>query len=427
MRILFNQMATLQPKTGVGHYAHQLREHLSRRADCNLSVYPCDRSIRWTRRLRHCFEFIENLPEKFHSRGGTRQSAAGPIAPAPRTGAQGWARERYRAWVACDQRKTFFSDRFDLYHEPNFIPIPSSLPVVATVHDLSVLLHPEWHPAERVKWYEDHFSSSLSRVSHIITVSEFTRRQVIEVLGVSDNLVTSVANGPRPEFRPLPPAAVANVLRRRGLSTQYLLYVGTIEPRKNILRLMQAYLSLPAGLRRDWPLILVGGWGWHVEDVQAFYENEAIHQGVRHLGYLPDEELPAIFSGARALLYPSLYEGFGLPPLEMMACGGAVLASRIPPHVEVTGRAAHLISPEDIEGWREAITKVISDDEWHQQLCEESARRAKCFSWDRCAEETVAVYRRVLQHKKEPLLRTGERQTQLDDSLHYQTLRTDAA
>src|SRR5262249_49195824 len=147
MRILFNQMATLQPKTGIGHYAHQLRQHLSRRSDCHLSVYPGDRSIRWTRRLRRCFEFIENLPAQFHSRGGTRDSVAGPIAPAPRTGAQGWARKRYRAWVAYDQRKTFFSDRFHLYHEPNFIPIPSSLPVVATVHDLSVLLHPEWHPA----------------------------------------------------------------------------------------------------------------------------------------------------------------------------------------------------------------------------------------------------------------------------------------
>jgi alpha-1,3-rhamnosyl/mannosyltransferase len=107
--------------------------------------------------------------------------------------------------------------------------------------------------------------------------------------------------------------------------------------------------------------------------------------------------LPAIFNGARALVYPSLYEGFGLPPLEMMACGGAVLTSRIPPHIEVTGGAAHLVAPEDTEGWRDAMAKVIRDDDWHQELCAEGAARAKLFSWARSARETAQVYRDVLE------------------------------
>jgi alpha-1,3-rhamnosyl/mannosyltransferase len=306
-------------------------------------------------------------------------------------------RRRYRSWTARSQRKVFFSDQFDLYHEPNFIPVPTSLPIVATVHDLSVLLHPEWHPAERVRWYEEEFARSLEQVDHIITVSEFTRGQVLRVLGLAGDRVTSVANGQRPEFRPVGREAVAEVLRRRRLSDQYLLYVGTIEPRKNILRLMQAYISLPSRLRRGWPLILVGGWGWNINAERAFYEEIASHEGVRHLGYLPDEDLPALFNGARALLYPSLYEGFGLPPLEMMACGGAVLASDIPPHVEVAGGAAHLINPEDIEGWRDAMANVILDYDWHKNLCARGLTRAQEFSWSRCAAETTQVYRRVLE------------------------------
>jgi glycosyltransferase involved in cell wall biosynthesis len=393
MRILFNQMATMQLKTGVGHYAHQLRQELSHRPDCELHVYPSDRWMRWTRRLRRGLEIVESLPVRGGNRSATGTGSTIPVSSGVR---RGWARRRYRNWVARSQRKVFFSDGFDLYHEPNFIPVPSSLPIVATVHDLSVLLHPEWHPVERVRWYEEEFSRSLEQVNHIITVSEFTRGQVLQVLGLADDRVTSVANGSRPEFRPLAREAVAEVLRRRRLSERYLLYVGTIEPRKNILRLMQAYISLPSRLRRDWPLILVGGWGWNINAERAFYDEIAMHEGVRHLGYLPDEDLPAIFNGARALVYPSLYEGFGLPPLEMMACGGAVLASNIPPHVEVTGEAAHLIDPEDIEGWRNAMAKIILDDDWHQQLCASALARAREFSWARCARETTQVYRHVL-------------------------------
>lgn len=406
MRILFNQMSTLERKTGVGHYAHQLRHQLSQRPDCQLSVFPTDGWLTWNRRARRCLELLKSLPGRLRHRDRPRTVSDWLAGSCARRRLRKWTWQSYRRWVDHLQRQAFFSDAFDLYHEPNFIPVPSSLPTVVTVHDLSVLLHPEWHPAERVQWYKDQFSRTLSQASHIITVSEFTRQQVIRLLGIPDDCVTTVANGPRPEFRPLPAGAIAEVLRARGLPPQYLLYVGTIEPRKNILRLMQAYISLPAGLRRDWPLVLVGGWGWDVDAVRSFYEDVAVHQGVRHLGYMPDEDLPAIFNGARALVYPSHYEGFGLPPLEMMACGGAVLASRIPPHIEVTGGAAHLIAPEDTDGWHEAMEKVILDDAWHQELCTEAAARARLYSWARSARETAQVYRHVLESSSSSHLRT---------------------
>src|SRR5262249_28650827 len=148
MRVLFNQMATLQPKTGVGHYAHQLCQHLSEQSDCRLTVYPSDRWLRWNRRLRCWFKFAQNLPVQIRPENGKHNVSASQHVPGSRTRVEKWAGRRYRAWLAYAQSRTFFSDRFDLYHEPNFIPVPSSLPIVATVHDLSVLLHPEWHPAE---------------------------------------------------------------------------------------------------------------------------------------------------------------------------------------------------------------------------------------------------------------------------------------
>src|SRR5262249_52613209 len=153
---------------------------LAQRSDCELCIYPSDRCMRWTRRLRRGLELVVSLPSR---RAGRTATGPGNTLPVGTGARRGWLRRTYRSWTARSQRKAFFSDQFDLYHEPNFIPVPTSLPIVATVHDLSVLLHPEWHPAERVRWYEEQFSRSLEQVNHIITVSEFTREQVLRVLG----------------------------------------------------------------------------------------------------------------------------------------------------------------------------------------------------------------------------------------------------
>ena len=189
------------------------------------------------------------------------------------------------------------------------------------------------------------------------------------------------------------------------LPSRYLLYVGTIEPRKNTLRLMQAYASLPAALRRDWPLLLAGQWGWNIARERAYYESVGRHQGIRYLGYVQDQHLPAVCNGARALVYPSVYEGFGLPPLEMLACGGAVLASRIDPIREVTGAQAHLVDPGDTAGWREALHRVIRDDDWHAELRRGAERVARRFTWQCAAAEHTDVYRRVLDRDEVPLRR----------------------
>jgi alpha-1,3-rhamnosyl/mannosyltransferase len=284
--------------------------------------------------------------------------------------------------------------QFDLYHEPNFVPLPARIPAVVTVHDLSVLLHPEWHPADRVRHHERRFREGVAGAAHVITVSRFVRRQVIEHLGTSPDKVTAVDNGVGPEYFAAGPADADRVRRELVLPSDYLLFVGTIEPRKNLPTLLRAYRDLPPAVRRRCSLVVAGGWGWKAAET-ADALRAAAGDGVIHLGYTDDRHLPGLYAGARALVFPSFYEGFGLPPLEMLACGGAVLASTADAVREVLGSHAHFVEPLDVSDWRSSMARAITDDDWLAALRRGGRPHAAAFTWARCAAETAAVYRSV--------------------------------
>jgi alpha-1,3-rhamnosyl/mannosyltransferase len=303
--------------------------------------------------------------------------------------------------------------RFDLYHEPNFLPQASDLPTVATFHDLSVLLHPEWHPADRVTHFERRLRRGLAQCAHVLAISDAARQEILRTFGLSRRQVTRTYMGVRPGLGPLPPATVLRELHRRGLPPRYLLYVGTIEPRKNVLMLLRAYCTLPGALRDRYPLLLAGAWGWNAGAEVAYFHKEARQRGVQQLGYVPDEDLALLYNGARALAYPSLYEGFGLPPVEMLACGGAVLASTAPALVETVGGQAHLIEPLNLDGWRQALLRVCTDESWWQSLRAGAVAKAQPYTWERCAADTLRVYRAVATGRSvdvvlpEPVRRVG--------------------
>jgi alpha-1,3-rhamnosyl/mannosyltransferase len=389
MRVVVNQLPALGLKTGVGHYTVQLLRCLRQQAgNDQIDVFPSG----WMALARKLVSRVyPRLGGGGSLRSGTRPT--GTARPSLRNRLLGSLRRWGHALMARHARAVFFQGKYDLYHEPNFIPLPADLPTVATLHDLSALLHPEWHPADRVAWYERYFPDALQRCQHFLTDSEFIRQEVIRHLHIPPARVTRVYIGTRPELVPLPPEKVTPILRRLGLPPHYLLYVGTIEPRKNIHRLLRAYCALPEPLRTRWPLVLAGGWGWHTEAVAAFFHSEARHRGVVHLGYVADRHLAALYNGARALVYPSFYEGFGLPPLEMMACGGAVLASTAEALTETVGGQAHLIHPEDLDGWRDGMQRVLCDDDWWQALRRRAIETARPYTWERCAAETLQVYR----------------------------------
>jgi alpha-1,3-rhamnosyl/mannosyltransferase len=392
MRVVVNQQAALGLKTGIGHYTIQLLHAL---------------------RAQPGHHQIDAFPEGWMWQAGQMwsrlrpvlQTESGPVPARAASCAGGWERFRRRSLKSLRKRgrkvarhlfRTICTrEKYDLYHEPNFIPLAADCPTVVTLHDLSVLLYPEWHPAERVAYFERHFHRGLAACSHFFVVSDFTRKEVLRTLHLPPDQVTRVYNGIRADLGPWPENDVQEVLRRLRLPPQYLLYLGTIEPRKNVLGLLRAYCALPQALRERWPLLLVGGWGWHAEGTADFFHREARHRGVIHVGYLADRHLPAVYNGARALVYPSFYEGFGLPPVEMMACGGAVLASTTGAVAEVVGSQAHLVDPHDIDGWRDALVRVVQDQDWWQALRRGTRGIAARYSWGRCAAETLQVYRNL--------------------------------
>jgi alpha-1,3-rhamnosyl/mannosyltransferase len=389
MRVVVNQSVTLSPKTGIGHYAAELLRCLRRQAGADqIDAYPDG----WMRRLRQTARRLRP-----HLESKSSHAPAGPKVPSALSRLKTRALECLRQCdhlvtarhlqAVCDRRG------YDLYHEPNMIPLPCDRPTAVTLHDLSVVLHPEWHPADRVAYFAKHFHAGVRRCAHFFAISECGRQEVIRALGIAPERVTRTYMGVRPGLGPLPAAEVANVLRGLGLPPQYLLYLGTVEPRKNALRLLQAYGALPAALRARWPLLLVGRWGWGSRDVADYFHREARHRGVIQLGYVAEEHLPTIYNGARALVFPSYYEGFGMPPVEMMACGGAVLASTAGAVKEVVCGRAHLVEPEDTDGWRAAMQRVLTDDDWWRSLRQGVTETASRFTWESCAADTLRVYR----------------------------------
>ncbi len=397
MRIIFHQRVLIGQKTGVGHYASRLLEAM-RRLPEELEIGCFPSGLLWSA----CRTWAA-----LKSGGETRsRSLRGANIPAGRSSSLApikWAsRVAHSSLARCGRfvlerhsRTVLTGGRYDLYHEPNFIPLASDLPTVVTVHDLSVLNHPEWHPAARVQFYERRFHEGLRQCRHVITGSESVRQEVIHTLNVPPERVSRVYYGIHPHLGPLSAEVTKQMLRKLQIQPGYLLYLGTIEPRKNILMLLRAYCALPQALRERSPLLLVGSWGWKSDAVREFYETEARHKGVQWLGYLHDEYLPVLYNGARALVYPSFYEGFGLPCMEMMACGGAVLASTADVFRETLGDRAALIPAEDSDGWRAGMARIIQDDDWLSSLRQGVTHVARRFTWENTASQTVDVYRQV--------------------------------
>jgi alpha-1,3-rhamnosyl/mannosyltransferase len=396
MRVVINQLATLGRKTGIGHYVEQILRHFRLAgAEEHIEAFPNG----WVR--CSCKVFARLRPLLLSGSGTPSQvPGAASLDPTFKRLSLDYLRQRGKAIVGARFRARCSSGRYDLYHEPNFIPFPCDCPTVTTLHDLSVLLHPHWHPRDRVLHYERNFKRCLDQSVHFLTVSDFTRQEIIRVLGIRPERITRIYNGVRSGFRPLAPESVATVLRQLRLPSSYLLCLGTIEPRKNVGTLLSAYCAVPAQLRERCPLVLVGHWGWNAGEIAAILERESGARSIIHLGYVRERHLAAVYNAARALLYPSHYEGFGLPPLEMMACGGAVLASTAGALVETVGRQAHLIHPSDVDGWRRAIVRVIEDDDWRHSLRAGAQDVARPYTWGRCARETLNVYRALVSNTK---------------------------
>jgi glycosyltransferase involved in cell wall biosynthesis len=306
-------------------------------------------------------------------------------------------------WEQMLQPLALKMEKIDLLHCLAFvIPLASTCPAVVTVYDLSFLLYPDrFKPFKRL--YLSLFTRlSVPRAKGIIAISENTGRDVRRLLQVPAHKIEVAYPGVDESYHPLPPEEVESFRQRRGMPRRMILFVGTLEPRKNISHLLEVYKQLSrqtseAESQRP-KLVIVGAKGWFYKEIFARVETLKLKDHVLLPGYVPDEELPLWYNAADVFVYPSLYEGFGLPPLEAMACGTPVIVADTASLPEVVGRAGLIVPPQDVDAWVEAIREVLDDEALRQAMRQRSLSQAARFSWTKMAQQTVGAYRRAMGH-----------------------------
>jgi glycosyltransferase involved in cell wall biosynthesis len=274
-------------------------------------------------------------------------------------------------------------------------PLFSPCPTVVTVLDLSFLRFPEAFKTFNRLYLGLMTRVSVRRASRVIAISESTRQDVIALLGASPDRVHRVYCGVDSAFRPLPRAEVDAFRRRKSLPERFILNLGTIEPRKNVMRLVEAYASLVTsapGEMADVPLVVAGGKGWLADPIYRRVQELGMHDRVRFVGYVPEADKQLWYNAATCFCYPSLYEGFGLPPLEAMACGVPVITADAASLPEVVGDAGLTVPPLDVGALAEALRRVLLDPALRADLAVRGRARALRFSWTEAARQTAQIY-----------------------------------
>jgi glycosyltransferase involved in cell wall biosynthesis len=348
---------------------------------------------------------VATAPERFAlffnrsgDRSGDVRTLEGLEGIPVRTLSAGYKPWRMAVWLGQLGRLRF--DRLlpdaELYHATEHLLMPlGSVPTVLTVHDLIFHRYPQHHKRLNYWYLNAAMPLYCRRASAIIAVSQATKEDLVQLYKLDPAKITVVHEAAASHFAPASPAQIASARARYGLPDRYVLHVGTIEPRKNLDRLLEAVQRLRAG-GESVQLVIVGSKGWLYQSFFQRLEELALGDAVRLPGYVPDADLPAVYSGAGLVAVPSLYEGFGLPVLEAMACGVPVVCSNSSSLPEVGGDAARYFEPTDVAAMADAIQTVWRDQTLRGQMRQDGLARAARFSWARAAEETLAVYNQVI-------------------------------
>ena len=370
MRIALDAIPLVAAKTGIGHYTDALAHSL---ADIHSD---------------HEYVLLSPFDFAFDASAGHPKNLSKLFLP---------MRSVFRKWWLVGLPALLQLTPLDLFHGTNYcIPVYAPCPTVVTIHDLSLFTQAHTHEQANVTRGRRRIPLMARRASAIIAPSEWTRREIVEHLGISPNRIRVIHEAARREMRPLGAEECRPVLEKHGLRAPYLLYVGTIEPRKNLVTLIRAYDELLRATPHRPQLVLAGGRGWLFDEVFQLVEQLKLQEMIRFTGYVEDADLPALYSAAQIFLYPSLYEGFGLPPLEAMACGAPVIASNASSLPEVVGEAGLLHAPEDAPELTRAMARLLDDDAARTHFIQAGARQAARFSWERAARETQTLYEDVI-------------------------------
>ena len=286
--------------------------------------------------------------------------------------------------------------RLDLLHSPDFIPPwRGRFCRLITVHDLTFLYYPQFLTAESRRYYNDQIERAVRAADHISADSTTTKDDLARLLGVQPDKVTVVLLAPDPMYRRLDESACASILARHQLERGFILFTGTLEPRKNVAGLLTAYRALCDRQPSTPPLVLAGRRGWLYDEIFAHITALKLASRVRFVENLPDKELVALYNAAALLVLPSFYEGFGLPVLEAQACGAPVVCSERGSLPEIAGDAALLVNPDDLDGLASAMERTLKDESLRAQLRARGLANVKRFSWEKTARETLDIYKRV--------------------------------
>ncbi|GAC1322053.1 MAG: glycosyltransferase family 1 protein [Chloroflexota bacterium] len=373
LTIGFDATAAARQAAGIGRYTRHLLAALAQRNDpFRYQAYFCAGG--------DVQGFIPSLDERFHVR-------ALPVSDRLLNLVLHRARIPIPAQI--------LAGRFDLFHSPDFtLPLTGGRPSLVTIHDLAFLRVPDCaYPTLRL-YLERVVPRAAARASKIIAVSENTRRDILDLFAVPDDKVVTIAEGVDRYFHPVGDRTeVASHVRRLGIAEPFLLAVGTLEPRKNYVRLLEAFRRIiDRGAAHT--LVIAGSPGWLYEPVYRRLRELRLETRVRFL-QPRDRDLLALYNMADAFVYASLYEGFGLPPLEAMACGTPVACSNVSSLPEVVGEAAVMFDPEDVDHMSDVLLKVIGDASLRESLRERGLHRARAFSWDDAARQTAELYTRM--------------------------------
>ena len=366
------------PLTGIGKYTYELAIALSENQSINRMFF-----------LRG-FHLCDNIPEAEQT--PSKLSAVRKVLQKSRIAA-----ELYRTIIPKMKEISIRGLKDYVYHGPNFYLPPFKGKRIVTVHDLSLYNWPECHPDWRVRYMKSEMKLTLKRADTIITDSEFVKQEIGTQLKFPLEKIFAIPLASSEQYHKYNTREVIPVLGKYSLSpNKYCLFSGTIEPRKNIDTLIDAYQSFPKALRDKWPLVLTGYEGWNSKKLHRRIK-DAINEGwARYLGYVPSEDLPKLFAGARLFVFPSLYEGFGLPVLEAMASGVPVVCSNSSSLPEVIGDAGAMCDPLDGSALSELISIGLENEQWRKNAINKGLKRSKLFSWKRCAQETINAYKALL-------------------------------
>jgi glycosyltransferase involved in cell wall biosynthesis len=371
MRIAIDAIPLAAAKTGVGHYTDALAEGLAR-------TYP-----------DHRYDLVSPFEFELDYNGDRPKNLNRQFIP---------VRSIFRKWWLVGLPSLLRIYHVDVFHGTNYcVPVFAPCPTVVTIHDLSLFTQSHTHETANVRRGKRRMPIMARRASMIIAPSEWTRREVVEKLRINPEKVRVIHEAAREEMKPLPPHSCQSVLDKYRIRNPYLLYVGTIEPRKNLLTLIRAYDELLRTTTLRPQLVLAGGRGWLCDEVYKLVEELKLRDQINFTGYVDDADLPALYSAAETFIYPSFYEGFGLPPLEAMACGAPVITSDVSSLPEVVGKAGLTHAPTDARALTEAMAKLLGDQTAREHFRHEGLKQAAKFSWERAARETQSVYDEVLR------------------------------